>query len=657
MDKKGFTLIELLAVVTLIALISIIAIPKITNNIIKKKNEISEVNQKLLAAAADTYLENNKSIYNNNYEANGSTYCIPVQILIDNGVLEKPFKNVNGQEIDYSSQVKATYQAEYNSFSYELVGQNECEELIQYVSRPELSENMIPVIYNEESNSWVKADPKSHWYNYSEKKWANAVLVKELKETDASKSRYEYQQARAGTTILEQDILAQFVWIPRFRYQLFESNTQTPINIVFEDISKEKSLGTQPGQWLTHPAFTYNNQELSGIWVGKYETSIDNNNLLIKNNPPITNIDYVEANKKTIEMTNENNIYGLKKVNTHMTRNSEWGAITYLTNSIYGNQENNSSTGNNTGIYNLSGNKEFIILDNESENSLGYALSETNNWTTDNSYITNDNLYLTRGNNSIFSYNNSKVIDENTTFRISLTNIETQDQNYQKKYIVTFDPNGGTLSETSKEVSYHEPYGNLPTPTKEGYTFMGWNGRNYYNINNKPNNNTIYVSPGVTTDNSDYITVNTSSGTQFYNYFTYNLDLEKGEKYDLFLEIKEKQNITGRLYLTSTYEQNSYLQGQFPAFSPSANIINSNTIKKYNATARSAGNYTYGLRTFYHNENKNTNEILSFRISVLDEDPYITENNFEYEPYYITSTTQVVQQKNHTLKAIWQANS
>ena len=29
----------------------------------------------------------------------------------------------------------------------------------------------------------------------------------------------------------------------------------------------------------------------------------------------------------------------------------------------------------------------------------------------------------------------------------------------------------------------------------------------------------------------------------------------------------------------------------------------------------------------------------------------------EYEPYYITPTTPVVQQKNHTLKAIWQANS
>ena len=105
MNKKGFTLIELLAVVTLIALISIIAIPNITKSIRNKKNDISEANQKLLAAATETYIENNKSIYSNSYEANGSTYCIPVQTLIDNGVLETPFKDINGKEIDYSTNV------------------------------------------------------------------------------------------------------------------------------------------------------------------------------------------------------------------------------------------------------------------------------------------------------------------------------------------------------------------------------------------------------------------------------------------------------------------------------------------------------------------------------------------------------------------------
>ena len=39
---------------------------------------------------------------------------------------------------------------------------------------------------------------------------------------------------------------------------------------------------------------------------------------------------------------------------------------------------------------------------------------------------------------------------------------------------VTFDPNGGSVSPTSKTVTYGSAYGTLPTPTRTGYTFDGW---------------------------------------------------------------------------------------------------------------------------------------------------------------------------------------
>lgn len=636
MKKNGFTLIELLAVVTIIALISIIAIPNISKNIIEKKVEIDEANQKLLSSAADVYIENNKN-YDNSYEANGSTYCITIQTLIDNNYLETPFKDINGREIDYTKQVQATFQAEYNSFNYEIV--DNCQELKQYVSRPNLTENMIPVTYDDEQNTWKKADKNSHWYNYQEKKWANAVLVKELKETDSSKSRDEYISAPAGTPILEQDILAYFTWIPRFRYQLFESNEETPINIVFENISTTKSTGTEKNQWLTHPAFTYNNQELSGIWVGKYETSIDNN-ILIKNNDPITNIDYVEANKKIIEMTNENNIYGLKNVNTHMTRNSEWGALAYLTNSIYGNNQNNTTTGNQAGIYNISGNKEFVILDNESENSLGYALSETNNWTTDNSYPTTENLYLTRGNNSIYNYQNSSVKDENTTFRITLTNNESQNQDYQRKYIVTFDPNGGTVSQTTKEVSYHEPYGSLPTPTREGYTFMGWNGKNMFD------EETILMAiSDVTHENGYYVF------DPYKAYLIYSPNLGGIHHDSLSFTSNKKYTLSCRGYSEYVTEKSKYSY-LFFAFNYSDSTTTDTSIRSKNeslVTITSKSSKTIdNISLSYGNNGANVH----IRNVQLEEGDTATE----YEPYYITPSTTVVQDKNHTLKAIWKAN-
>lgn len=43
-----------------------------------------------------------------------------------------------------------------------------------------------------------------------------------------------------------------------------------------------------------------------------------------------------------------------------------------------------------------------------------------------------------------------------------------------KQFTVTFNPNGGTVSPTSKQVTYDQPYGTLPTPTRGGYLFGGW---------------------------------------------------------------------------------------------------------------------------------------------------------------------------------------
>ena len=42
------------------------------------------------------------------------------------------------------------------------------------------------------------------------------------------------------------------------------------------------------------------------------------------------------------------------------------------------------------------------------------------------------------------------------------------------KYTVNFNANGGSVSTTSKTVTYDATYGTLPTPTRDGYTFNGW---------------------------------------------------------------------------------------------------------------------------------------------------------------------------------------
>ena len=646
MRKNGFTLIELLSVITIIALISVIAVPNILRGISSKKNDISATNLKLLQTAANLYVDKYPNYYTSSVDADGSTYCIVLQDLVRTGLLSTPFKDVNGTEVDYSKFIKLTYDFEHNTFVVDnnlLEGSN-CTEVINYVNAPILSDGMIPIVFD---SGVKKADVGSKWYSYSNKNWANAVLVKSDKVS-------LYKDAVPGTTIDDADIVGYFVWIPRFKYQLFDSASRSEINVAFSSVS-DKVSGSSTGQWLTHPAFSYNGKELAGIWVGKYNSSNSDGNIIIKSGDAWTGIDYNRANELVNSMTNFNNIYGLSGVNTHMVRNSEWGAVTYLANSKYGiNDDMDSSsttTGNNTGIYNMVGNKEYVILDSSSVNDLGYSLIETNSWTDNsNTYKDGNNLYVTRGGSSIFNYDKSTINSSDTTFRVSLINKDTSTE-YKPKYIVTFDPNGGSVDVTSKEVTYGDPYGELPTPTREGYTFKGWNGRNYYNYQD-----TNVVSGGVSTDSEGFITINTSNNIEYYKFYTNNLNVLPNSTYIAFLEINEVSNVTGLLFITSG---NGAAGQDITQFNGNQVLgLTDNTIQKKYLTTRTTfdnvGNY--GLRTFYHNKNRNINEILIFRISVLDVDDTITEDNFKYEPYYIESDTTVVQDKNHTLKAIWEEN-
>lgn len=43
------------------------------------------------------------------------------------------------------------------------------------------------------------------------------------------------------------------------------------------------------------------------------------------------------------------------------------------------------------------------------------------------------------------------------------------------KYTLTYNANGGSVSSTTKSVTYNQAYGTLQTPTRTGYTFNGWN--------------------------------------------------------------------------------------------------------------------------------------------------------------------------------------
>lgn len=115
--KKGFTLVEVIAVILLIGLLVVFAIPAVVNQVGKKSEEVDQVTEEIIYAAAELYM-NDKNIIISGSE----TYCeITLQKLINEGYLDKSSATyASGNEIPTNRIIKATKDA-YSQNQYELV--------------------------------------------------------------------------------------------------------------------------------------------------------------------------------------------------------------------------------------------------------------------------------------------------------------------------------------------------------------------------------------------------------------------------------------------------------------------------------------------------------------------------------------------------------
>ena len=276
-------------------------------------------------------------------------------------------------------------------------------------NRPVLAEGMIPITYD--GSKWVKADVYgnySNWYDYNNKKWANAVMV-------SSSTRNTYMNADTGTEVKEADILAYYVWIPRYKYKLFNATyasgtSAQVIDVVFESgISTTgtvtctyKSNGAETctnkenGKWYTHPAFTMinasgNKTELKGIWVAKFEVSGSTTAPRVKpgvkslTNTTVANMYSTGKLFRSADYITDN---GINQSDSHMMKNIEWGSVAYLKQSNYGlgitdiginsggtitgggtgtsytTNTSQSTTGNIYGVYDMSGGAWEYVMGN-----------------------------------------------------------------------------------------------------------------------------------------------------------------------------------------------------------------------------------------------------------------------------------------------------
>jgi len=337
-----------------------------SNQLVSENTKISNKNHQLIA-------QWERASYTVTFNANGGTVS-PTSKLVENkstyGSLPTPAKTdykflgwytalTGGTKITSSSTVNlTTNQTLYAQYAY--------KEAVLNGTYPVLSANLIPV--NIADNGTVtKADTTKEWYRYGSQKWANAVVL-------VNKTNYS-----DGATIPESNIQSYFVWIPRYRYQIFNtgnyssltslSNTAVKtINVVFENKNTAVSNGSSVNAWLTHPAFTSFNS--NGFWVGKFESGYkgatsktgaeqNNNNyanLIIKPNVySWRNITVGNAFKVSYDY--------LRSDESHMMKNTEWGAVAYLQHSKYGSATNVRSN-NNSAIIRIA----FLYLHTNSPN-------------------------------------------------------------------------------------------------------------------------------------------------------------------------------------------------------------------------------------------------------------------------------------------------
>ena len=264
-----------------------------------------------------------------------------------------------------------------NVFATQQVAEDKFIQDNEEVNEPDMDSNMIAV--RHDGYNWVKTDKENGWYNYGRGIWANAVTVRADKLST-------YQGASVGTVISMDDIETMWVWIPRYSYTItsedgtnyygkrgvYLSDTPTrglpgeiDIKFIGTDV-KEKGTARYsnteaPKNWYTPDAFTFGDEELSGIWVGKFETSNTTQSQSNSTTPdPIIkpnvsswrNINVSNIYNVGLKVSAEGNRYGFNSsMNSHTMRNDEWGAVAYLSQSAYGKLGNVNFLGTDKEVY------------------------------------------------------------------------------------------------------------------------------------------------------------------------------------------------------------------------------------------------------------------------------------------------------------------
>ena len=358
-----------------------------------------------------------------------------------------------------------------------------------------------------------KRDPEWYSYNDLQNKKENVNINEPILKGEMTPIKYTGPGAnteeQAGSKWANATTAdgSMWVWIPRYAYKITEgyhTNVAGTIEVAFIDTDNRflngetgeittnpEETGAGTTKWLVHPAFTSNAQygggfgEIPGIWVGKFETTGeytegDASKISVKpGEASLRNMTVNEQYKAGMTAT-----YGESaNLNSHMMKNSEWGATVYLAHSKYGTNKQKVEQNKNASFYTGGTNiVEEIYTTNKTQSTTHNAngLYDLNGgaWERVASYVNNgnDNLGTYGGKNAGDLYG---ATEKEQTTSTKYKTVYSSENNELKDYETAGKKNkGDAMYETTSshsdgvgswfEAGVEFPYGIYPFFTRGG---------------------------------------------------------------------------------------------------------------------------------------------------------------------------------------------